>query len=104
MDKDGKEVQLAKDGYLIYENTIVFPLGYRVDKGGFVFKAPNTNNSTNRKKNQQALYRFLRGEELLSFTGSEFVTPSSATELSEYLWDKSADVKVEAGKITAKAV
>ena len=102
LDKDGKEVQLAKDGYLIYENTIVFPLGYRVDKGGFVFKAPNTNNSTNRKKNQQALYRFLRGEELLSFTGSEFVTPSSATELSEYLWDKSADVKVEAGKITAK--
>ena len=102
LDENGKEVQLAKDGYLIYENTIVFPLGYRVDKGGFIFRAPNTNNSTNRKKNQQALYRFLRGEELGSFTGSEFVTPESATELSEYLWDKSADVKVEAGKITAK--
>ena len=102
LDENGKEVQLAQDGYLIYENTIVFPLGYRVDKGGFVFRAPNTNNSANRKKNQQALYRFLRGEELGSFTGSEFVTPDSATELSEYLWDKSADVKVEAGKITAK--
>ena len=87
---------------MIYENTIVFPMGYKVNKGGFIFRAPNTNNSTNRKKNQQALYRFLRGEELSSFTGSEFVTPESATELSEYLWDKSADVKVEAGKITAK--
>ena len=102
LDAEGKEVQLAKDGYLIYENTIVFPLGYRVDKGGFAFRAPNTNNSTNRKKNQQALYRFLRGEELTTFTGSSFVTPDSATELSEYLWGKSADVKVEAGKITAK--
>lgn len=102
LDAEGNEVQLSQNGYLVYENTIVFPLGYRVDKGGFVFDAPNTNNSTNRKKNQQALYRFLRGEELLSFTGSEFVTPDSATELSEYLWDKAADVTVSAGKITAK--
>ena len=102
LDKDGNLMQLSQDGYLVYENTIVFPLGYRVNKGGFTFAAPNTNNSTNRKKNQQALYRFLRGEELLSFTGSEFVTPTSATELSGYLWDKAADVEVSAGKITAK--
>ena len=102
LDEKGNEVQLGQDGYLIYENTIVFPLGYRVEAGGFTFAAPNTNNSTNRKKNQQALYKFLRGEELGSFTGSEFVTPTSATELSEYLWDKSAEVTVSAGKITAK--
>lgn len=102
LDAEGKVVPLSQGEYLVYENTIVFPLGYRVNKGGFVFTAPNTNNKTNRKKNQQALYRFLRGEELLSFTGSEFVTPTSATELSSYLWNKAADVTVSAGKITAK--
>lgn len=101
-DEKGEVIQLSQGGYYIYENTIVFPLGYRVSGGGFTFVAPNTNNSTNRKKNQQALYQFLRGEELLSFTGSEYVTPSSATELSQYLWNKSAEVEVSAGKITAK--
>jgi hypothetical protein len=30
------------------------------------------------------------------------VTPQSATELSKYLWGKSASVQVSAGKITAK--
>ena len=98
LDEDGNEVPLSKDGYLIYENTIVFPLGYKVGKGGFAFEAPNTNNSTNRKINQQALYAFLRGKEL----NGEYVTPTSAKELSEYLWGQAADVQVSAGKITAK--
>lgn len=101
LDEEGKEVQLSQGGYLIYENTIVFPLGYRVQQGGFTFRAPNTNNGTNRMKNQQGLYAFLRGEELVDFTGEKFVTPTSATELSHYLWDKAADVTVSAGKITA---
>ncbi len=102
LDAEGNEVQLSLNGYYIYENKIVFPLGYRVQQGGFTFVAPNTNNKTNRKNNQQALYKYLRGEDLVEKTGNQFVTPASATELSEYLWDKAADVKVEAGKITAK--
>lgn len=102
LDDQGNELQLSLNGYYIYENTIVFPSGYKVQQGGFEFVAPNTNNKTNRKKNQQALYKFLRGEDLVEKTGSQFVTPASATELSEYLWDKAADVTVEAGKITAK--
>ena len=102
VDDHGNEVQLSLNGYYIYENTIVFPSGYKVQQGGFTFAAPNTNNKTNRKKNQQALYKYLRGEDLVKKTGSQYVTPASATELSEYLWDKAANVKVEAGKITAK--
>ena len=102
VDSEGNVVQLSFNGYYIYENTIVFPMGYKVQQGGFTFDAPNNNNKTNRKKNQQALYKYLRGEDLVEKTGSQFVTPASATELSEYLWDKAADVKVEAGKITAK--
>ena len=38
-------------------------------------------------------------------TGSSsglYVTPETARELSEYLWNKAADIKVEAGKITAQ--
>lgn len=102
IDDQGNEVQLSLNGYYIYENTIVFPSAYKVQQGGFTFVAPNTNNKTNRKKNQQALYKYLRGEDLVEKTGSQYVTPASATELSEYLWDKAAKVKVEAGKITAK--
>ena len=102
LDANGNEVQLSLNGYYIYENKIVFPLGYRVRQGGFTFTSPNTNNKTYRKNNQQALYKFLRGEDLVEKTGNQFVTPASATELSQYLWDKAADVKVEAGKITAK--
>lgn len=102
LDEKGEEVQLSQGGYYVYENTIVFPLGYRVQQGSFQFVAPNTNNSINRKKNQKELYKYLRGEDLVKKTGSEYVTPTSATELSEYLWGKAADVEVSAGKITAK--
>ena len=101
-DENGQETHLKSGNYYVYENTIVFPLGYRVDSGEFRFERENVNNSTNRKINQATLYEFLRGEELNAFTGSDFVTVKSATELSRYLWSKAADVEVEAGKITAK--
>ena len=100
-NEQGEEVQLQSGDYYVFENTIVFPLGYRVEDGEFRFKRDNTNNSTNRKINQAALYQFLRGEVLSEFTDSQYVTPKSATELSEYLWGKAAEVEVGAGKITA---
>lgn len=101
-DENGAEVHLKSGDFYVYENTIVFPLGYRVDGGEYRFERENTNNSTNRRINQAKLYEFLRGEELNEFTDSQYVTVRSATELSEYLWSKAADVEVGAGKITAK--
>lgn len=102
LDKDGNKVQLSDGGYLMYENTIVFPSGYVVADGEFKFPVENIDNKDNRKKNQQALYQFLRGKDLQEFTHSQFVTPSSARELSEYLWSKAADVEVGAGVIRAR--
>ena len=90
---NGKEV-------FVYENKIVFPNGYRVSSGEFRFVSEVTNGST-RKKNQAALYEFLRGENLKEFTGKDVVNEKSATELCEYLRSKAADVKVSAGKISA---
>lgn len=107
-DANGKETQLAHGDFCVFENEIVFPLGYRVDAGDYKYVAPANNNKTNRKNNQKALYEFLRGKTLAEMkdvtgsTSSEFVTPATARELSEYLWDKSADVEVGAGQITAK--
>ncbi len=98
LTKDGKPVQLRHGDLYVYENTIVFPLGYRVQREGFTFAVPNVNNSTNRRKNQEALYEYLRGKELVG----SYVTPSIATELSSYLHGRAADVTVSAGKITAK--
>lgn len=100
-DEQGNEVQLSAGDFYVYENTAVFPLGYRVSAGDFRFVAPNTSNSTYRKENQQALYQFLRGEKLEEFTGQRLVTEGITKELSEYLWSKAADVEVGAGKITA---
>jgi uncharacterized membrane protein YfhO len=107
-DEEGRQVHLSADGYYIYENTIVFPSAYRVNSGDFRFVKENTNNSVNRKYNQQALYEFLRGKtlsEMQTVTGSskaDAVTVETATELSEYLWSKAATVEVGAGEITAK--
>ena len=102
LNEKGEKVQLSQGDFYVYENTIVFPLGYRVQQGGYTFVSPNESNSSYRKNNQKALYQFLRGEDLKAFTGSEVVTPKSATELSKYLWGKSASVQVSAGKITAQ--
>ncbi len=97
-DEHGKEVRLTHGGLYVYENTIVFPLGYRVQSGGFSFVAENTNNKNNRKRNQRALYEYLRGERL----NGEFITPQSAGELSTYLHGRAAQVEVSAGQITAR--
>ncbi len=101
LNEQGEQVRVKEGNFFVYENTIVFPLGYKV-QGSYSFRVQNTNNSTNRKLNQQALYAYLRGEDLVRSTGSEFVTPAIAKELSEYLQGKSAEVEVGAGKITAK--
>ena len=101
-NEQGETVHLKRGNFYVYENTIVFPTGYRVSGEAYRFVSENINNRTNRKKNQAALYEYLRGENLLEFTKSEFVTVKSATELSEYLWDKAADVEVGAGEITAR--
>ena len=101
LDKDGNEVQLSEGGYYIFENEIVFPSGYVVADGEFRFPVENIDNKDNRKLNQQALYEFLRGKNLVEFTHSQFVTPTSARELSDYLWTKAAEVEVGAGVIKA---
>ncbi|MBQ7323164.1 MAG: YfhO family protein, partial [Clostridia bacterium] len=101
-NEQGVEEQLHSGDFYVFENTIVFPLGYRVADGEYRFKTENSNSSTNRKINQAALYQFLRGEQLNAFTGSQYVNIKSATELSEYLWSKAAQVEVGAGKITAR--
>lgn len=104
---DGKQTQLTSGDYYVYENEIVFPLGYTVSSGEYTFDYPNEANSTNRKFNQQKLYKFLRGktlEEMKAPTGSSsssFVTPETARELSEYLWTRAANVQVGKSKITA---
>lgn len=109
-NEQGEEVQLtSSDGqYYVFENEIVFPSAYVLPSGEFRFEKPDEANSTYRKYNQQALYKFLRGKSLnqmQSITGSEssqYVTPETARELSEYLWQRAADIEVGAGKITAK--
>jgi len=107
-DENGNETQLQSGDYVIYENEIVFPMGFLVDSGEYRFVATNNTNPDNRKKNQQALYKFLRGKDLADMkeeTGSnssQFVTPETARELSNYLRSRAADVQVGAGKITAR--
>ncbi len=90
--------RLQEGDLYAYENTIVFPSGYKVASGEFRFVAPNTNSSTNRKKNQAALYEFLAGERLTT----EKVTPDIARRLCEDLKNRQAQVQVGAGKITAR--
>ncbi len=108
--ENGEKEQLYEGGYYVYENEIVFPTAYRVrGSEGFAFAKPNEGNSTYRKLNQQALYEYLRGmtlEETQSLTrsnSSQYVTPESARELSEYLWTRSAsETDVGAGRISVK--
>lgn len=87
--------------YYAYENTAVFPLAYKVNDKPFRFVTQNTMSSSNRKKNQAALYEFLRGKNLFATTNSDTVTTTAAINLSEYLQGKSAQIQLEAGKITA---
>jgi hypothetical protein len=109
-DKNGEEKQLTSSNgeYYVFENKIVFPSAYVLPKGDFRYVKPDEANSTYRKYNQQALYEFLRGKtlsEMKPVTGSDsvqYVTVETAKELSEYLWQRAADIEVGAGKITAK--
>ena len=118
-NENGEEVQYVVPDkldsnyyYFVYENESVFPLAFTVDDGAFAFEKPNEANSTYRKYNQQALYKFLRGKtlkEMKRVTGSssgDFVTPETAKELAEYLREerggKDAKVDVGAGKITVR--
>ena len=81
-----------------------------MEDGEYRFEKPNEGNSDYRASNQRALYEFLRGktlEEMRGPTGSSssnFVTPETARELSEYLWNEKAatSVDVGAGKIRAE--
>ena len=99
-DADGKEKHLQSGDYYIYKNTMVFPLGFRVDgTEGYKFVSPNTNTRKYRRENQRELYRYLMGMDKLS--GSGAITNTQVKTLSENLWTKSADVKVGAGEITA---
>ncbi len=106
-DENGRETQLSKDGFYIFENEIVFPNAYKVSSGELRFTKPNDGDSTNRKYNQQTLYQFLRGKTLLETrpqtgsSSSELVTVESARELSQYLWGKAAGIEVGAGEIKA---
>ncbi len=110
VDENGEEKQLtSSDGkFYVFENEIVFPSAYVLESGEYRFVKPNEANSSYRKANQAALYEFLRGKtlsEMKSETGSassQYVTPETARELSEYLWERAADIEVGAGKITAK--
>ncbi|MBQ8405748.1 MAG: YfhO family protein [Clostridia bacterium] len=101
-DAEGNEVQLSNGSFFVYENRYVFPMGYTLKSGDFKFVSPNEANATYRKKNQAALYEFLRGENLKEFREHDLVNADDVAELSEYLWDRAADVDVGAGKITAK--
>lgn len=85
--------------YYVYENKIVFPSAYRVSGGEYRYVGDN-GNQNDRVKNQNSLFQFLYGrspEEL----GEKEVTTELATTLSEYLWEKAADVDIGAGRITA---
>ncbi len=97
-DAAGANVHLTEGGLYAYENEIAFPTGYTVSGAGFRFVAENNADSSNRKKNQEALFEYLWGKELDKVS----ITPKTVGELSEYLHTKKAEVAVSAGKITAR--
>lgn len=95
VEKDGAFTQLAGETFFVYENEIVFPSGYLLDEGEFRF--PQENTGENSLVNQKALYKFLSGKEIVGN-----ITTAKLRELSLSLREKSAEVEVGAGKITAK--
>lgn len=101
LDENGAEVPLKDGEFTVYENTSVFPLGFKVDSGNFEFVADNTNSRSNRRANQQALYKYLTGEDLESATGKKYVTDETAEKLSKRLWTRAASVEVGAAEIKA---
>ena len=113
LDENGKHV--LSNGRLAYENKAVFPLGYRVSGEPYKFVKPNPNvlapnetyYSNYRAENIKALYKFLRGKDLVAETNDEdrtflqYVSKEDVVELSEYLHGRAADVQVGASEITA---
>lgn len=97
-NEDGKKEHLHSGDYYIYENTIVFPIGFTVERGDYKFVKPNTNNRTYRKYNQNELYTFLGGKK----EKFDKVSQDMVTDLSAQLWERAAEVDVGAGQITAK--
>ena len=96
----GADVQLSTDKYYVYENTMVFPLGFRVaTTDGYQFVAENVNLRVNRRKNQRELYRYLM--DMSTITYDTHVTDEMVEALSKDLWTRNADVQVGKGKITA---
>ncbi|MBQ2769496.1 MAG: YfhO family protein [Clostridia bacterium] len=89
--------QLSEGGYCVYENELVFPLAYVLPRGDFSFEEENT--AENRTKNQKALYEFLGGK---PYTGTRSPSTSEVKSLAKSLQESAADIKVGAGKITAR--
>lgn len=100
-DEEGNEVHLSNNSFYVYENTYVFPMAYTLKQGDFTFVSPNEPNSGYRKKNQIALYEFLRDKNLKEFRDHDKVQPSDVKELSEHLWKSAADIEVGQGTIKA---
>ena len=86
--------------YTLYENEIVLPNAYIVERGDFRFPNPNDKVTENRKANQKALYEFLGGE---PFSLDIFPGISQTRALSKKLHAQGVQVEVGAGKITVNA-
>ena len=95
VEQDGEFLQLSSDTFFVYENEIVFPNGYLLDDGEFRF--PKENTFENSIENQNALYEFLSGKQVIGDINSTMIR-----QLSLSLQAKSAEVEVGAGKITAR--
>mgnify|MGYP005762920389 FL=1 len=93
--EDGSTSQMTAGAFCMFENTMVFPSGYTVSSADLHFPAENT--GANRRQNQRALYEFLGGTQ----SGSD-ITTTMVKNLSASLWERAADVRVGAGKITAE--
>ena len=107
--KDAKGNHIQKDGFYMYENTLVFPTAYRLESGRLKFDKPVNNNGDNRAANQRKLFQFLCGESLATVSkkvgssSTSYVKPESVRYVKEYLEERSASsVEVGAGKITVR--
>lgn len=117
LDENGKH--LGTNGYYVYENKYVFPLGYRVSGDPYKFVKPSPNvmpagelyTGSYRKENMDALYAFLGGTNTVRGGSgrdngkvapfNQYIPLESVKELSEDLHERAADVQVSKGEIKA---
>lgn len=103
-NEEGKEEKLIVgekgNRYTLYENEIVLPNAYIVERGDFRFPNPNDKVTENRKANQKALYEFLGGD---PYTADSFPGVSQTRALSKKLHGQDVEIEVGAGKITVNA-